>query len=125
MRTSICRLLTIGIFSFSAHASAVNYRCQLASQPEFYLRNVDWDGSTPFQTPIQYNNRGGWLRVQSIGLPGHPDYLFEINVGGRTLLSSSQEKGLKDYNLNWKSDGEGMSDSLISVACRTTGSDDE
>lgn len=121
MRLLSARVLTIGLLFSSANGMAMNYRCQLASQPGAYLRTVEWDGSTPFQTPIQYNGRSGWLRVQSIGLPGHPDYLFEVNVGGRTLMATSQEKGIKDYNLNWKSDGEGMSDSIISIACRWTG----
>jgi hypothetical protein len=125
MITTFFKFVTISILFLSTSALGLTYRCQLASQPVFFLQTVEWDGSTPFQTPIQYNNRGGWLRVQSIGLAGHPDYLFEIHVGGRTLLSTTQEKGLKDYNINWKSDGEGMSESLISVACRTTGNDEE
>lgn len=118
-------LMTTCVLIWAESGMAINYRCQLASQPGTYLRTVEWDGSTPFQTAIQYNGRSGWLRVQSIGLAGHPDYIFEVNVDGRTLISTSQEKGLKDYILNWKSDGEGLKDSVISVACRTTGQDVE
>lgn len=92
------------IFStVSSAAFSLDYKCQLASAPQFYLRSVTWDGSTPFETPLMFDGKSGVLRVKPIGMQGHPDYLFQIIIGERTLLATSQERGLKDYNLNWKS----------------------
>jgi hypothetical protein len=89
------------------------------AQPGLFLQNVDWDGSTPFQAAIKYNGKNGLFRVRSIGMEGHPDYLFEATVDGKTLLASSQERALKDYNLTWKSDA--TPEGVISIACRHLG----
>lgn len=105
------------LLSSSAYAG---YRCQIATKPDIFYRNLVWDGSTPFVAPFEYHGESGELSVKSIGLAGHPDYLFELRWHDKSLVSVSQERNLKDYNINWQSDGS-RGDELISVACRTNG----
>ena len=105
------------LLSSSAFAG---YRCQVTTRPDIFYRDLVWDGSTPFVTPFEYQGDIGELRVKSIGLAGHPDYLFELHWHDKSLLSVSQERNLKDYNITWQSDGS-RGNELVSVACRTNG----
>lgn len=106
--------------AFSTTSALAAYRCQVVSQPDFFYRSIVWDGSTPFTTPLEYRGESGELKVSSIGLAGHPDYLFELRWREKTLFAVSQERNLKDYNINWRSDGH-ATDELISIACRSDG----
>lgn len=99
-------------------ANAETFHCQITANPGLFYRDITWDGSTPFQFPIEYNQRPGLFKVSSIGLAGHPDYLFEIKIEDRTVLAASQERHLKDYNVSWRSDDETVAQSLVNVACR-------
>lgn len=120
MKSFLTLILYLLGASLSASGSAMGeiYDCQLTANPGVFYRAITWNGTTPFQSAIEYNHRPGLFKVSSIGLAGHPDYLFEIKVGNRTLMAVSQEKYLKDYNLSWRSDQENASDALINVACR-------
>lgn len=97
---------------------ATSYRCQIFSLPDFFTSNVTWDGKAPFQSSFTYQGHSATLKIDSIGLAGHPEYLFQIVWEGRALLAVSQKADLKDYNLTWKSDGEETPTPMIQIACR-------
>ena len=119
---NIARAFLIGLVCiFPGQVFAMNYQCQIVSTPGLFYRTINWDGSTPFQYPIEFKGMNGVLNIRSIGLAGHPDYLFDLTFGSRTLMSVSQERNAKDYNLTWRSDADNASDAMIQIACRSNG----
>jgi hypothetical protein len=120
----------LAIAAASSHASAeidtdsetfAGYSCHVFSQAPIYRSTFRWDGSLPFQTDIKAGGTDGFLRVQSIGLSGHPELLFEIRIGTRTLFSTSQKSELTDYTLIWKSAKATDEPSEITIACSASG----
>lgn len=92
------------------------YNCQLASMPGPFVTTVRWDGSVPADLSMEFDGAPTTVHIQSIGLAGHPELLFSIATGDRTLFAASQAQDLTDYNLTWRSDTR--TDAMISVACR-------
>jgi hypothetical protein len=97
------------------------YSCHVFSQNPIYRSTFRWDGSLPFQTQIKAGGVDGFLRVQSIGLSGRPELLFEIRIGTRTLFSTSQKSDLTDYTLIWKAAKATDEPSEITIACSASG----
>ena len=97
------------------------YRCHVFSEAPIYRSTFRWDGSLPFQTQIKAGGVDGFLRVQSIGLSGRPELLFEIRIGTRTLFSTSQKSELTDYTLIWKAAKATDVPSEITIACSASG----
>ncbi len=121
-------LIAIAATSTNAFASDnsesetfAGYSCHVFSQTPIYRSTFRWDGSLPFQTQIKAGGVDGFLRVQSIGLSGHPELLFEIRIGNRTLFSTSQKSDLTDYTLIWKSAKVTDEPSEITIACSASG----
>ena len=98
------------------------YSCHVFSEAPIYRSTFRWDGSLPFQTQIKAGGVDGFLRVQSIGLSGRPELLFEIRIGTRTLFSTSQKSELTDYTLVWKAAKATDVPSEITIACSASGS---
>lgn len=110
-------LLCLSITAFiSSKASA--YQCQLAVIPDQPHKSFYWDGTVPQSWQFKYKGQTGFVNVDSIGLPDHPEWLFSIKWAGRNLLATSQKKDLRDYNLTWQSDVGASNASLISLGCR-------
>ena len=97
------------------------YSCHVFSEAPIYRSTFRWDGSLPFQTQIKAGGVDGFLRVQSIGLSGRPELLFEIRIGTRTLFSTSQKSELTDYTLVWKAAKATDVPSEITIACSASG----
>jgi hypothetical protein len=97
------------------------YSCHVFSEAPIYRSTFRWDGSLPFQTQIKAGGVDGFLRVQSIGLSGRPELLFEIRIGSRTLFSTSQKSDLTDYTLIWKAAKATDVPSEITIACSASG----
>lgn len=117
---SILSALALGAISSVASAQdRAGWRCWLSVFPTAPNRLVQWDGSVPAQWDMTYKGQSGRFFINSIGQPGRVDYVFAIQVGNTTLLSSSQAKGLTDYNLVWHSDTNPQD--AISMACYTNG----
>ena len=110
-------LFCMSVMGFiSATASA--YQCQLSVIPDEPRKTFSWDGSVPQSWSFKYKGQTGYVNVDSIGLPDHPEWLFSFKWAGRNLFASSQKKDLRDYNLTWQSDVGPSNQGLISLACR-------
>lgn len=46
------RISGILLLTASAPASPVSDNCQMASLPQFFVRTVTWDSSTPYETAL-------------------------------------------------------------------------
>ena len=101
-----------GLLFFSPAAYA-EYSCHMASQPQAF-ESFSWDGE-PFQHTFAFRGEDAIWRVQEIGLPGHPELMFEVKVGNKVLIDMSQAKWLADYVFSWRSD---VSSDQFTIVCR-------
>ena len=122
----LCVALGAHAADAAAHESSpeeASFRCHVFGEAPLFRSNFIWDGSTPFQTNIQTSGEMLAIRIQEIGLRGHPEYIFEMRYGRRLILSTSQGAGLTDYVMTWKAADAQATLSSISVSCSKSGSD--
>ena len=105
----------LAMFVGSAVAPAASWQCWLTVMPDNPSRSLVWNGAVPASWDFVYKGLPGKVTIDAIGMPGHPDYGFAFHWQNKTLLSSSQPKGLTDYNLVWNPDD--ASQNVISFAC--------